>query len=62
MMMAGSKGAELGGLSGMVYNPFSRRWSMSVDTAVNYIAFFRKTGTDSVGALFRVHPWSLSRK
>lgn len=35
-------GAEVVGESGMVMNPFTGRWSMSRDTAVNYIMSFRK--------------------
>ena len=35
-------GAEMVGESGMVMNPFTGRWSMSRDTAVNYIVSFKK--------------------
>jgi len=31
-----------GALSGLVYDPFSRRFSLSADTAVNYLAQFQK--------------------
>ena len=36
-------GAEVVGESGMVINPFTGHWSMSRDTAVNYIMSFKKS-------------------
>jgi 2-polyprenyl-3-methyl-5-hydroxy-6-metoxy-1,4-benzoquinol methylase len=41
-MMMASKGARLDRLSGMLYNVFTTRWSLTADTAVNYIAAFHK--------------------
>eukprot|EP00884_Botryococcus_braunii_P012094 jgi/Botrbrau1/20886/Bobra.0135s0017.1 len=45
VMMMSSSGAELERLSGMVYNPLTSRWSLSTDTAVNYIAAFQRKGS-----------------
>ena len=39
--LAGS-GFELDELAGMVYSPLARRWQLSTDTAVNYVASFRR--------------------
>ena len=38
-------GAEVVGESGMVMNPFTGQWSMSRDTAVNYIISFKKSSS-----------------
>ena len=38
-------GAEMVGESGLVMNPFTGQWSMSQDTAVNYIISFIKSST-----------------
>jgi len=35
-------GLELAGMTGMTYNPLTRVYSLTRDTAVNYIAAFRK--------------------
>jgi 2-polyprenyl-3-methyl-5-hydroxy-6-metoxy-1,4-benzoquinol methylase len=32
-------------MAGMVYNPFSQKWSLSKDTSVNYIALGVKIDT-----------------
>lgn len=42
VMMMLNNGTELERLSGMVYNPLTSRWSLSSDTAVNYIAAFQR--------------------
>jgi 2-polyprenyl-6-hydroxyphenyl methylase/3-demethylubiquinone-9 3-methyltransferase len=35
-------GLEIAGMTGMTYNPFTRIYSLTRDTSVNYIAAFRK--------------------
>lgn len=34
-------------MSGLVYNPLTRRYRLDRDTSVNYLAAFRRTGTDA---------------
>ena len=40
VMMMGSAGMKLKEVQGMYLNPFSRKWSLTDDLAVNYIAAF----------------------
>ena len=40
VMMMGSAGMKLKEVQGMFLNPFSRKWSLTDDLAVNYIAAF----------------------
>jgi len=40
VMMMGSGGMKLKEVQGMYFDPFSRKWSLTDDLAVNYIAAF----------------------
>ena len=44
MVMADSSGGAvtLEQLAGMLYNPLTGHWSLGMDTAINYAAYFRK--------------------
>ena len=40
--LARSAGLEIDAITGMTYNPFTRVYRLAPDTAVNYIATFRR--------------------